>query len=105
MIFFSGSPELEEVGGIKTGRLSGIVNHQVPAWLRTNQLPSYRTNTIEDWEDKLEAIVRETLPADMRLISGIPPWVQMYYERLLEKTGKRYVKDLSPTIRCSCTAA
>lgn len=96
LIFLSGSPELEEVGGIKTGRLSGIVNHQVPAWLRTNQLPSYDTNIIEDWETKLERIVAETLAADMRLISGIPPWVQMYYERLLEKTGKKYVKDIFP---------
>ncbi|MEO0872973.1 MAG: GH3 auxin-responsive promoter family protein [Bacteroidota bacterium] len=96
MIFLSGSPEMQEVAGIKTGRLSGIVNHQVPAWLRTNQLPSYTTNIIEDWETKLEGIVKETLPADMRLISGIPPWVQMYYERLLEVTGKRYVKDIFP---------
>ncbi len=96
IIFLSGSPEMQEVAGIKTGRLSGIVNHQVPAWLRTNQLPSYNTNIIEDWETKLESIVNETLPADMRLISGIPPWVQMYYERLLEKTGKRYVKDIFP---------
>ena len=96
MIFLSGSPELEQVGGIPTGRLSGIVNHEVPAWLRTNQLPGYTTNCIEDWEQKLEAIVRETLSQDMCLISGIPPWVQMYYERLLERSGKRYVKDLFP---------
>ena len=96
MIFLSGSPELDEIGGIPTGRLSGIVNHQVPAWLRTNQLPSYDTNIIEDWETKLERIVDETLQADMRLISGIPPWVQMYYERLLERTGKQYVKDIFP---------
>ncbi len=96
MIFLSGSPELEKVGGINTGRLSGIVNHQVPSWLRTHQMPSYPTNCIEDWETKLTAIVEETLQEDMRLISGIPPWVQMYYERLLEKTGKKYVKDIFP---------
>ena len=96
MIFLSGSPELSEVGGILTGRLSGIVNHQVPAWLRSNQKPSYSTNIIEDWETKLEKIVEETLPADMRLISGIPPWVQMYYERLLAITGKKYIKDIFP---------
>lgn len=96
MIFLSGSPELEEVGGIPTGRLSGIANHLVPAWLRTNQLPSYRTNCIEDWETKLDAIVDETLGADMRLISGIPPWVQMYYERLLERSGKRTVLEVFP---------
>jgi len=96
MIFLSGSPELEKVGGINTGRLSGIVNHQVPGWLRTNQLPSYETNCIDDWEDKLNHIVNETHDQDMRLISGIPPWVQMYYERLLEKTGKSNIKSLFP---------
>ncbi|KGE88975.1 MULTISPECIES: GH3 auxin-responsive promoter family protein [Phaeodactylibacter] len=96
MIFLSGSPELEEVGGIPTGRLSGIVNHEVPGWLRTNQLPSYKTNCIEEWEEKLERIIDETMQADMRLISGIPPWVQMYYERLLERTGKRTVKEVFP---------
>ena len=96
VIFLSGSPTLTQTGGINTGRLSGIVNHQVPTWLRTNQLPTYETNIIEDWETKLEAIVDETLGADMRLISGIPPWVQMYYERLLERSGKQYIKDLFP---------
>ncbi len=96
MIFLSGSPELTKVGGINTGRLSGIVNHEVPQWLRSNQLPSYKTNCIEEWELKLEKIVEETIDEDMRLISGIPPWVQMYYERLLDKSGKKYVKDIFP---------
>ena len=96
MIFLSGSPELIEVGGIKTGRLSGIVNHQVPSWLGSNQLPTYPTNCIEEWEKKLEGIVNETIGKDMRLISGIPPWVQMYYEQLLERSGKKYLKDLFP---------
>lgn len=96
MIFLSGSPEMTKTGDILTGRLSGIVNHQVPGWLRTNQLPSYPTNCIEDWETKVQAIVEETYDQDMRLISGIPPWVQMYYERLLEKTGKNTIKEIFP---------
>lgn len=96
MIFLSGSPELEIINGIPTGRLSGISNHLVPAWLRTNQLPSWETNCIEDWEEKLERIVDETLNADMRLISGIPPWVQMYYERLLQRSGKRTIREIYP---------
>ncbi len=96
MIFLSGSPELHDVSGIPTGRLSGIVNHEVPAWLRTNQLPSYPTNCIEAWEKKLEKVVEETLKEDMRLISGIPPWVQMYYESLLQESGKEKVIDLFP---------
>ncbi|MEL6926692.1 MAG: GH3 auxin-responsive promoter family protein, partial [Bacteroidota bacterium] len=96
MIFLSGSPELSEVGGIATGRLSGIVNHEVPSWLRRSQLPSYATNCIEEWEAKLDRIVSETIDQDMRLISGIPPWVQMYYERLLEKSGKSTILELFP---------
>jgi hypothetical protein len=95
MIFLSGSPELERIGGIPTGRLSGIVNHHVPKYLRTNQLPSYETNCIEDWETKLDAIVKETIQQDMTLISGIPPWTQMYFDRLTEVSGKK-VKDLFP---------
>ena len=95
MIFLSGSPELERVGGIPTGRLSGIVNHHVPGYLRANQLPSYATNCIEDWETKLDQIVAETISKDMTLISGIPPWMQMYFDRLIEKSGKK-VGELFP---------
>ena len=96
MIFLSGSPELTEKGGIPTGRLSGISNHMLPGWVKSGQLPSYPTNCIEDWETKLDAIVRETVGQDLRLISGIPPWVQMYFERLLSVTGKRNVLDVFP---------
>jgi hypothetical protein len=89
MIFLSGSPELERVGGIPTGRLSGIVNHHIPKYLRGNQLPSFETNCIEEWEEKLEKIVDETINENMTLISGIPPWVQMYFDKLQERTGKK----------------
>lgn len=95
LIFLSGSPELERVGGIPTGRLSGIVNHHVPKYLRANQLPSYETNCIEDWETKLDKIVEETIDQNMTLISGIPPWIQMYFDRLTDKSGKK-IKELFP---------
>ena len=95
MIFLSGSPELERVGGIPTGRLSGIVNHHIPKYLRSNQLPTYETNCIEDWETKLDKIVEETINKQMTLISGIPPWMQMYFDRLIEKSGKK-VSELFP---------
>lgn len=97
MIFLSGSPELERVAGIPTGRLSGIVNHHIPSYLRTNQLPSYETNCIEDWETKLDHIVSETIRQDMTLISGIPPWMQMYFDRLVRESGKS-VKDIFPNL-------
>jgi len=88
MIFLQGSPVLEEKNGIKLGRLSGIVAHFVPKYLQKNRLPSWETNCIEDWETKVDAIVSETINEDMTVISGIPSWVQMYFEKLHEKGGK-----------------
>ncbi len=96
MIFVSGSPELDTSGDIPTGRLSGIAHRHVPAYLRRRRLPSYEVNCIEDWEEKLSAIVKETTDKNMSLISGIPPWVEMYFERLLEATGKKTISELFP---------
>ena len=89
MIFLQGSPKLESKNGIQLGRLSGIVAHFVPSYLQKNRLPSWDTNCIEDWEDKVEAIIEETLAENMTVISGIPSWVQMYFEKIYQKTGKK----------------
>ena len=99
MIFLSGSPTLDRVGGIPTGRLSGIVNHFVPGYLRKNQMPSFETNCIEDWETKLSKIVAETSMQDMRLISGIPPWMQMYFDWLSEANDGKKIKELFPNLQ------
>ena len=99
MIFLSGSPEMERVGGIPTGRLSGIVNHYVPRYLRGNQMPTYETNCIEDWEVKLDKIVNETMTENMTLISGIPPWMQMYFEWLSARNEGKKIKELFPKLQ------
>ena len=88
MIFLQGSPVLEDTNGVKLGRLSGIAAHYVPNYLLKNRLPSWKTNCIEDWDTKVNAVVAETVNEDMSVISGIPSWVQMYFEKLIEKTGK-----------------
>ncbi|QPH40948.1 GH3 auxin-responsive promoter family protein [Pedobacter endophyticus] len=94
MIFLQGSPVLSVKNGINVGRLSGIVAHHVPAYLQKNRLPSYETNIIEDWEQKVDAIVEETVHQNMTLISGIPPWVQMYFDKLSEKTGGKKIAEI-----------
>ena len=95
MIFLQGSPILSKTNGIDTGRLSGIVAHYIPSYLQKNRMPSWQTNCIDDWEQKVGAIVAETHDQDMRLISGIPPWVKMYFERLNTKTNQS-IKDIFP---------
>lgn len=94
IIFLQGSPELSSENGISFGRLSGIVAHHIPLYLQKNRLPSFKTNCIEDWETKVDEIVDETIDQDMRLISGIPPWVQMYFDRLSAKSGGKKIKDI-----------
>ena len=86
MIFLQGSPILEQKNGIKIGRLSGIVAHFIPKYLQKNRMPTWETNCIEDWETKVNAIVEETFDQNMTVISGIPSWVQMYFEKLHTKT-------------------
>lgn len=96
LIFLSGSPVLGDLGGVPLGRLSGIVNHHVPSYLRRNQMPSYPTNCIEDWEEKVQKIAEETLHKPMTLISGIPSWVQMYFEVLQQKCDGKTIKEIFP---------
>ena len=94
-IFLQGSPVLEDKTGVALGRLSGIVAHYVPSYLQKNRLPSWETNCIEDWETKVDAVVNETMEENMTIIGGIPSWVQMYFERLIHKSGKS-VGELFP---------
>ena len=89
MIFLQGSPVLENKNGVQLGRLSGIVAHYVPKYLQKNRLPSWETNCIEDWETKVNKIVQETLNEDMSIIAGIPSWVQMYFEKIIEQKGQK----------------
>jgi hypothetical protein len=99
MIFLQGSPVLDVKAGISIGRLSGIVAHHVPGYLQKNRLPGYEINCIDDWEQKVDAIVAETKNEDMRLISGIPPWCQMYFDRLSEACGGQKIKDIFPNFK------
>ena len=97
VMFISGSPNLNEENGIKIGRLSGIVNYHEPKYLKFMLLPSKEINKIEDWEKKIEKIADETIGKDLRIIGGIPPWIQMYFDILIQKTGKK-IKDIFPNL-------
>ena len=99
LLFMSGSPILGQVGNYPSGRLSGIVNHEIPAWLRRNQLPSYEINCIEEWRYKVESIAQESLSKDVRMISGIPPWMMMFLEEVLRLSGREKVADVFPQLR------
>ncbi len=98
MMFIQGSPVLKKQGKIKTGRLSGIVANHVPFFLQPNRLPSFKTNSIENWEEKLENIINETIDCDLRLIGGIPPWVIMYFQNIIKKKQKENANIVFPNL-------
>lgn len=98
MLFLQGSPQLDRHGAVRSGRLSGIVAHHVPRYLQQNRLPTMATNLMDDWEQKVSAIADEAIKTDLRLISGIPPWVAMFFEKVLEKTGANTVLDVFPNL-------
>lgn len=95
-LFLSGSPELDMSGIIPCGRLSGIAHHNVPKFLHSRRLPSYQTNCIANWEEKLTEIMKETVGEKMTLFSGITPWMQMYFEKILEYTNKKNILEVFP---------
>lgn len=98
MIFLQGSPILESKNGVQVGRLSGIVAHHIPSYAKKNRMPSWETNCIENWEAKVTKIVEETLPQKMAVISGIPPWIQNYFELLIEKSNKNTIAEIFPNL-------
>jgi hypothetical protein len=98
MLFLSGSPELKYQNNIAIGRLSGVINHEIPRWFQSNKLPDYKINCIQPWEAKLDAMIKTYATNDIRVLSGIPPWIQMFCERLLDYTGKNYVIDIFPKL-------
>lgn len=98
-MLLQGSPELEELNGIKTGRMSGISYHILPQLLKKNRLPSYANNTIPDWEEKIKAIVKQTAQEDLRILGGIPPWIMMYFDYLSEETKEQYIKNIFPNLQ------
>jgi hypothetical protein len=98
MLYLSGSPHLDRSGPVPTGRLSGIANHEIPSMFRLNQLPPYKINCIDDWESKIDAIIGYSIHQDIRMISGIPSWIKMYIERVLDFTGKSHFIDVYPNL-------
>ena len=97
-MFIQGSPILDFSKSSPIGRLSGIVAHHLPWYLKSNNLPSYPTNCMEDWEQKVDKIVEETINENMGIISGIPPWVQMYFEKI-NALRKQTISEVFPNFK------
>lgn len=98
MIFLQGSPLIDKEFNIPSGRLSGIVYHFVPKFFQRNKLPSYKNNIIENWESKVEAIIKEIENEDISIIGGIPPWCIQLFEKILLRKKIKNLSNLYPNL-------
>ncbi len=98
MMFIQGSPKLKYLNKVPFAKLSGISARHIPFFLKKNRYPSMKTNCIENWGEKIAAIVQETHNKDMRVIGGIPPWVMTYFDSLLKFSGKKTVREIFPNL-------
>ncbi len=96
-MFLQGSPRLDKKNGVFIGRLSGISAHYIPKLFLNNRVPSWNTNCIEDWEKKVDTIIKETVGEKMMIIAGIPSWVQMYFEKIVSNENKT-IKEVFPDL-------
>ncbi|CAI8396600.1 MAG: GH3 auxin-responsive promoter family protein [Flavobacteriales bacterium] len=96
-MFLQGSPVLSKKNGVFIGRLSGISAHYIPKLFLKNRKPSWETNCIEDWEEKVDKIIKETVGEKMTIIAGIPSWVQMYFEKIVLDTQKS-ISEVFPNL-------
>lgn len=98
MIFLQGSPELNYDLAIPVGRLSGVVYHHIPRFFQRNKLPTYQTNIISNWQEKVDKIVAETVGENISILGGIPPWCIQYFEKLITKSKAKNLRALFPNL-------
>jgi hypothetical protein len=78
-----GSTDLSELApGIRAGDLSGIAVSQIPRWARGYSFPPPELALIADWEEKVERLAHAVIGEDIRIISGTPSWLLVFFERL-----------------------
>ena len=96
-----GSTDLAEVApGVFQGDLSGITNKQVPWWIKSRYFPPADVALVKNWEEKIDLLGELSLKQDIRMISGVPAWLMIFFDRLktLIKKSDATLSELYPNI-------
>lgn len=91
-----GSKELYEDNNTFFGDLSAILIDNMPIWAEFSSTPSNRVSLMGDWETKLAAIVQETIYEDVTSLAGVPSWMLVLLNKVLEETGKTNLLEIWP---------
>ena len=93
-----GSKELYKENGTAFGDLSAILIDNMPFWAEFSSTPSNRVSLMSDWENKMQAIVEETIQENVTSLAGVPSWMLVLLNGVLEKTGKDSIFDIWPNL-------
>ena len=100
LFFLGGSTDLRPAGPASfSGDLSGIVTREAPALLAPFTFPPSHLALLSDWEEKLMRLAEQSLKQPITMISGVPSWLLVLFERLKQITGKNSISDIWPTLR------
>ena len=93
-----GSSEVYQDNGSHFGDLSAIITENLPFWADFSSAPSQQVALMAEWETKMEAIVNETINENITSLVGVPSWMLVLLNRVLEKTGKENILEVWPNL-------
>ncbi len=93
-----GSSELSEEFNTKVGDLSAILIDNLPFWVEITATPSRKVSLMSEWESKLKAIVTEVRNADVGSLTGVPSWMMILLQKVLEETGAQSIAQVWPNL-------
>ena len=93
-----GSKSPYEKNGTFYGDLSAILIDNMPFWAEFSSTPSNRISLMEDWDKKIDKIISESLNENVTSLAGVPSWMLVLLNRILEKSEEKYISDLWPNL-------
>ncbi|WP_346880750.1 GH3 auxin-responsive promoter family protein [uncultured Algibacter sp.] len=93
-----GSKELYKENGTVFGDLSAILIDNMPFWAEFSSTPGNKVSLMSDWEHKMQAIVNETINENVTSLAGVPSWMLVLLNNVLETTGKKDLHDVWPNL-------
>lgn len=80
------------------GDISAIMMHNMPAVGRPFFTPDFETALLDDWEEKIERMARQTINSDVAMFGGVPTWTIVLFKRMLEMSGKSTIREIWPNV-------
>ena len=93
-----GSKELYEENGTTFGDLSAILIDNMPFWAEFSSTPGNKVSLMSDWEYKMQAIVNETVNENVTSLAGVPSWMLVLLNNVLENTDNKNILDVWPNL-------